>query len=82
MVDGRYAPHKRFNAFLSAFPMQDPQYVVLVVLDEPKVVPGQYYATAGMNAAPTVGAIIRRSATLLGVKPEFGQDGQPLLVSY
>ena len=82
VVDGRYSPHKRFNAFLAAFPMQDPQYVVLVVLDEPKVVPGQYYATAGMNAAPTVGAIIRRSATLLGVKPEFGQDGQPLLVSY
>jgi cell division protein FtsI (penicillin-binding protein 3) len=82
VVDGRYSSAKRFNAFLGAFPMDDPQYVVLVVLDEPKALPGQYYATAGMNAAPTVGNIIRRSGALLGVKPEFGQDGKPLLVTY
>ena len=35
-----------------------------------------------MNAAPTVGNIIRRSATLLGVRPEFGDEGKSLLVSY
>ena len=33
---GRYAGNKRLNSFLAAFPMDDPQYVVLVVLDEPK----------------------------------------------
>ena len=32
--------------------------------------------------SPTVGAIIRRSAALLKVKPQFGEDGKPLLVSY
>lgn len=82
VVNGRYSNDKRFNAFLAAFPMRDPQYVVLVIIDEPKPEEGKYYATAGWNAAPMVGAIIRRSAALLGVKPEFGQDGKPLLVSY
>lgn len=81
VVNGRYVSDKRFNAFLGAFPMNDPQYIVLVVIDEPKPEPGHYYATAGMNAAPMVGAIVRRSAALLGVKPEFGQDGKPLMAS-
>src|SRR5262249_9519739 len=33
---GRYSGTKRLNSFLAAFPMDDPQYAVLVVLDEPK----------------------------------------------
>jgi cell division protein FtsI (penicillin-binding protein 3) len=56
--------------------------VVLVVIDEPKPEEGQRYATAGMNAAPTVGAIIRRSAAFLGVRPRFGNDMQALSLSY
>ena len=33
---GRYSATKRLNSFLAAFPMDDPQYVVLVVIDEPQ----------------------------------------------
>jgi cell division protein FtsI (penicillin-binding protein 3) len=82
VVNGRYANDVRFNAYLAAFPMDDPQYVVLVVVDEPKPEEGAHAATAGLNAAPTVGAIIRRSAALLGVKPQFGANGSATLVSY
>nr|WP_245318800.1 penicillin-binding protein 2 [Consotaella salsifontis] len=82
VVGGKYSNTKKFNAFLSAFPIDNPQYVVLVVIDEPQPEPGKYYATAGMNAAPTVGAIIRRAAPLLKVKPDFGDSGKSLLVSY
>ncbi|KKN88619.1 hypothetical protein LCGC14_0247300 [marine sediment metagenome] len=82
VVNGRYSDTKKFNAFLSAFPIDKPRYVVLVVVDEPKAEEGQVYATAGMNAAPTVANIIRRSATLLKVRPDFGEDGKSLLVSY
>lgn len=82
VVNGRYSSAVRFNAFLSAFPIEDPQYVVLVIVDEPKPAEGQHSATAGLNAAPTVQAIIRRSAALLGVRPSFGEDGAALLVSY
>ena len=82
VIDGRYVGNKRFNAFLSAFPMDKPRYVVLVVVDEPKPEEGQHYATAGMNAAPMVGAIIRRCAALLKVRPQFDPEGKALLVSY
>ena len=79
---GRYSNTKKFNAFLAAFPMDHPRYIVLTVIDEPKAEKGKYYATAGMNAAVMVGNIIRRSATFLGVSPEFGDQGKQLLVSY
>ena len=39
-------------------------------------------ATAGSNAAPMAANIIRRSAPMLGVKPEFGHEDKPLLVSF
>jgi cell division protein FtsI (penicillin-binding protein 3) len=82
VVHGRYSSTVRFNAFLSAFPISDPKYVVLVVIDEPKADKPGAGVTAGSNAAPMVGAVIRRAAPLLGVKPEFGENGSALLVSY
>lgn len=82
VVDGRYSGDKRFNSFLAAFPMDDPRYVVLVVLDEPKPEPGKHSATAGLNTAPTTANIIRRIAPMLGVKPRFGKDSQTIMVSY
>jgi cell division protein FtsI (penicillin-binding protein 3) len=81
IVNGRYSNDNRFNAFLAAFPCNDPQYVVLVILDEPKPEKPGMYATAGMNAAPTVAAIVRRAAPLLGVEPDFGHEDRALLVS-
>ncbi|MEJ0097788.1 MAG: penicillin-binding protein 2 [Bauldia sp.] len=69
VVDGRYSANKRLNSFLAAFPIDNPQYVVLVVLDDPQAEKQGGGTTAGSNAAPVVGAIIRRSAALLGVEP-------------
>lgn len=81
VVNGRYSNTQNFNAFLSGFPIDDPQYVVLTFIDAPQT--GEAGGrTAGSNAAPMVGEIIRRSAALLGVKPKFGEDGSALLVSY
>lgn len=82
VVGGRYSTDRRFNAFLGAFPMTKPEYIVLVVLDEPKAEAGGGGTTAGSNAAPTVSAIIRRSAVFLGVKPDFGPDTGAMMVSY
>ncbi|MEN0087177.1 MAG: penicillin-binding protein 2, partial [Pseudomonadota bacterium] len=80
--NGRYSSKHRFNAFLAAFPIDNPRYVVLVFIDEPKPEEGMKSATAGLNAAPTVGAIIRRVGPVLGVQPRFGADGEPLLVKF
>jgi cell division protein FtsI (penicillin-binding protein 3) len=81
VVNGRYSGDKRFNAFIAGFPVNDPQYVVLVILDEPKPEKPGMSATSGLNTAPVVGNIIRRSAALLGVKPDFGHESGALLVS-
>lgn len=70
VVNGRYTSDKRRNAFLAAFPMDKPKYLVLVVVDEPKPERPGVGATAGMNAAPTVSNIIRRIAPMLGVEPK------------
>ncbi|MCJ7993354.1 penicillin-binding protein 2 [Rhizobium cremeum] len=82
VVNGRYVGDKNFNAFLSAFPIDNPRYVVLTVIDEPKTDKGNGAALAGTSAAPMVAEIIRRSAAILGVEPKFGEDGSALLVSY
>jgi cell division protein FtsI (penicillin-binding protein 3) len=55
---------------------------VLTVIDEPKPEKPGMPATAAFNAAPILANIIRRSASLLGVKPEFSHENEPTLVSY
>ncbi len=81
VINGRYTSDVRFNAFLAAFPMDNPQYVVLVILDEPKPEEGRSTATAGLNTAPLVANIIRRAGPILGVRPDFDRVEQPLLIS-
>ncbi len=74
VVNGRYARHSLLNSFLSVFPTDDPQYVVLVTLDEPQRVEAtNWNSTAGVNAAPTVGKVVARIAPILGVQPRFGE---------
>jgi cell division protein FtsI (penicillin-binding protein 3) len=82
VVNGGYSNKHRFNAFLSTFPVTDPQYVVLVIVDEPKPEEGKVYATAGMNAAPAVSNIVKRSAPLLGIRPDFRVRDTATLSSY
>ena len=56
------------SSFVAAFPMHQPRYVVLAMLDEPKgTAETGGYATGGAVAAPVVGAIVRRVAPILGV---------------
>ena len=82
VVDGRYSSDHRFNAFLAAFPMDDPEYVVLVIIDEPQPEPDEKEATAGLNAAPTTGAIIQRIAPVLGLEPKLDEEGTvPILAN-
>ncbi|MFG1461493.1 penicillin-binding protein 2 [Xanthobacter sp. DSM 24535] len=70
VVGGRYSKTKLLTSFTAVFPMDKPQYLVLVMLDEPQAVPGTYgYATAGWNVAPASGKIVERIAPMLGVMP-------------
>lgn len=79
VVNGRYSSEAKFNAFLAAFPVDDPEFVVLTIVDEPQPTKGMKTATAGLNAAPLARAIIRRSAPFLGVLPRFEDDSAVIL---
>lgn len=67
---GGYDRRALITSFAGIFPSDNPRYLVLALLDEPKGVPKTHnYRTAGWNAAPTVGAVVRRVAPVLGVRP-------------
>lgn len=73
-VQGTYKRKALISSFVAAFPMNDPKYVVYIVLDEPQGNEKTHgYATGGWVAAPTVGAVIRRIAPMLGVEPVDGK---------
>jgi cell division protein FtsI (penicillin-binding protein 3) len=58
----------RTNTFIGAFPYNNPQYIMIVVLEDPKPNKSTYgYNTAGWNSAPTGGKMIARMAPILGL---------------
>src|SRR5258708_30197636 len=60
------------------FPMNDPKFVVLVSLDEPKgIAETGGYATAGMVAAPSVKTLIENIVSLYGILPGDLKEGLP-----
>ncbi len=66
---GGYSEQDVITSFVAGFPMDDPKYLVLIVIDEPKPEkPGQR-TEAGHNAAPTAGLLIKRIAPMLGIAP-------------
>ena len=72
VVNGSYSGDARLNSYLAAFPMENPRYITLVLLDEPKPTPDSHgYATAGWNVVPTSGRLIARIAPILGIQPEL-----------
>lgn len=69
-VAGGYKRNALVSSFAAAFPMNDPKYVVLVMIDEPNGTSNtQGFATGGWTAAPIVSRIILRTGPLLGVAP-------------
>ncbi|HBO59390.1 MAG TPA: penicillin-binding protein [Alphaproteobacteria bacterium] len=70
LVNGKYVEGSLRTSFLSAFPMDDPQYVLMVMLDSPKKIKETYYLnTAAWNAVPTAEQIITTVAPQLGIMP-------------
>ena len=66
-----YLESSLVTSFISAFPYENPKYLVLITYDEPQAAEGTWgYATAGWNAAPTAGAVISRMAATLGMPRE------------
>jgi cell division protein FtsI (penicillin-binding protein 3) len=70
-ISGRhYAERKLLSSFVGVFPINDPKYLVLTMVDEPHPNKQSHgYATAGWTVAPATSRIIERIAPLLGVQP-------------
>jgi len=67
-----YAKKAKISSFVGAFPMNDPRYTVLVVIDEPKGTKRTFnYATGGWVAAPAVGRIVERMGPIVGITPDM-----------
>jgi cell division protein FtsI (penicillin-binding protein 3) len=64
--------HKRLlSSFIGVFPMDNPKYAVMIMVDEPKGTKKSFgYATGGWVAAPAVARIITAMAPVLGLVPE------------
>ena len=77
--DGTYTK-KKFNTFVSLFPISKPKYLLLVILDEPKPAPqfvyefsngykhkGEKRNTSGWNTVVVAGKIIEKIGPILAI---------------
>lgn len=73
--EGGYAHHSLVTTFAAAFPMDNPRYVVLAMMDEPKGNAETFgLRTAAWTAAPVVKRVIERTGPMLGVIPDERRD--------
>jgi cell division protein FtsI (penicillin-binding protein 3) len=73
VVNGRYDSTKNLNVFATAFPMDDPKYAVVIMVDEPQPENAQSGRTAAFNAGDLTGRFIQQVAPMLGVAPNFDE---------
>ncbi|HKY83169.1 MAG TPA: penicillin-binding protein 2 [Sphingobium sp.] len=73
--EGRYNKSSLVTTFASAFPMDNPRYVVLTMMDEPKGNAQTFgLRTAAWTAAPVVKRVVERVGPMLGVLPDERRD--------
>lgn len=70
--NGRYETNLLLSSFLGVFPIDNPRYAVLAMLDEPEGIPESHgFATAGWTAAPVVAAVVSQMAPLYHIAPDY-----------
>lgn len=84
VVGGRYSKTKVLTSFTAIMPADKPQYLLLIMIDEPQGLAETHgFATSGWNAVPVGAKVIERVAPLLNIPPRFDlpKADQLLLVS-
>lgn len=72
-----YQRNRLISSFVAVAPIDDPQYVILVVLDEPsRPMEGRIRPTGGRVAAPVVAEIVDAAAPFLGLAPGIVARGE------
>lgn len=71
-TNGVYKKDAKVASFVGVFPINNPKYAILVMVDEPKGTKATYgFATGGWISAPVVGRVVQRMAPLLAMNPDF-----------
>ena len=69
---GGYSKKENIVAFTGAFPINDPKFIITIMIDNPKGKKfSNGYRTAGWVAAPVIKQLVTRVAPILGVKPQL-----------
>ncbi len=69
------------SSFVGAFPMDNPEYVIFVMIDEPQGTKQSYgYATGGWVAAPAAARIVTSMAAILGLPSDQYDPAQDISV--
>ena len=72
LVNKRYDSKTVVTTFVSAFPISNPQYALLVMMDSPKRSKETFgYNTAGWNSVPTANEIISAIAPQLNIQANY-----------
>lgn len=83
-LEGRsYKKGSNMTSFMGAFPMRNPKYAILIMVDRPQAVEGTYgFNAAGWNAAPITSKVVSRIAPLLHVAPSINVHpaSDPLII--
>jgi len=75
LLNGHYTSSAVVTTFAGVFPMDEPRYVIVAMLDDPKATKDTYgFHTAGWNVAPVVSGTISRIAPMLGVHPDRNRE--------
>ncbi|MEO8141874.1 MAG: penicillin-binding protein 2 [Sphingomicrobium sp.] len=75
-IAGRgYSATRVVTNFAGVFPMDEPRYVVVLMLDEPQATAESMgFRYAGWNVAPAMSKVVTRIAPMLGVRPDKKRD--------
>ena len=75
IINHQYSKTINITSFAGVFPMDEPRYVIIAMLDEPKPIKETYgFNTAAFNVAPVVSGTISRIAPMLGVRPDMNRE--------
>ena len=72
VINGHYSKTKVLTDFMAVLPADKPRYVLLIMIDDPQILPETHgFNTSGWNAVPVGGAVVARIAPLLGIEPRI-----------
>jgi cell division protein FtsI (penicillin-binding protein 3) len=75
LLNGHYTSSAVVTTFAGVFPIDEPRYAMVMMLDDPKATAETYgFHTAAWNIGPAFSAAVSRIAPMLGVRPDKARE--------